>query len=567
MNNTINRVPPPTNEPVLSYSPGSPERLRLKVRLEELKHEEIEIPAFINGREIFTGSTESVYAPHERTRKLGNLHLCGENEAKQAISAAREAQHDWANMHWTDRAAIFLKAADLLAGPWRDTLNASTMLGQSKNVYQAEIDAACEMIDFFRFNVHFMQQIYEDQPLSSGSTWNRLQYRPLEGFVFAVTPFNFTSIQGNLPTAPALMGNTVIWKPSSTSMYSAYFTYKLLEEAGLPPGVINMLPGHGPDIGDPVFASPHLAGLHFTGSTGTFQRMWQTIGQNIASYAGYPRIVGETGGKDFIVAHPTADARAVATAIVRGGFEYQGQKCSAVSRAYVPKSLWPEIKGELLDQLSEIKMGPVEDFTNFVNAVIDQKSFDKISSYIDRAVRADGVEVLHGGTFSDDEGFFIEPTVLQVEDPLYRTMCEEIFGPVVTIYVYADKDFESTLDLVDTTSPYALTGAIFARERAAIIQATERLTHAAGNFYVNDKPTGAVVGQQPFGGGRASGTNDKAGSYLNLVRWVSPRVIKETFNPPRHYGYPFLEPDEGTPSYAHASGGDGGAAKAQRSIE
>lgn len=561
MNNTINRVPLPTNEPVHTYRPGSPERVSLKARLEELKREVVEIPAFIGGREIHTGSTESVYAPHERTRKLATLHLCGEQEAEQAISAAREAQHDWANMHWTDRAAIFLKAAELLSGPWRDTLNASTMLGQSKNAFQAEIDAACEMIDFFRFNVHFMQQIYEDQPLSSAGMWNQIQYRPLEGFVFAVTPFNFTSIQGNLPAAPALMGNTVIWKPSSTSTYSAYFTYRLLEEAGLPPGVINMLPGHGSHVGDPVFASPYFAGLHFTGSTGTFQHMWQTIGQNIARYTSYPRIVGETGGKDFIVAHPSADAKAVATAIVRGGFEYQGQKCSAVSRAYLPESLWTQIKNEMLDQLSEIKMGPVEDFTNFVNAVIDRKSYDKISSYIDRAARVDGVEVLHGGTFSDEEGFYIAPTLLRVENPHYRTMCEEIFGPVVTVYVYPDQDFDATLELVNTTSPYALTGAVFARDRKAIIRASERLTHAAGNFYINDKPTGAVVGQQPFGGARASGTNDKAGSYLNLIRWVSPRVIKETFNPAQHYAYPFLEPDEASPTYAQAASGDGGVNK------
>lgn len=567
MNNTINRVPPPTNEPVLSYRPGSAERARLKARLEELKREIVEIPAFIGGREIYTGKTESVHAPHERARKLATLHLCGENEAEQAIRAAREAQHDWANMHWTDRAAIFLKAADLLAGPWRDTLNAATMLGQSKNAYQAEIDAACELIDFFRFNVHYMQQIYEDQPLSAPGTWNQVQYRPLEGFVFAVTPFNFTSIQGNLPAAPALMGNTVIWKPSSTSTYSAYFTYRLLEEAGLPPGVINMLPGHGPDVGDPVFASPHFAGLHFTGSTATFQRMWQTIGQNVTGYRGYPRIVGETGGKDFILAHTSADAKAVATAIVRGGFEYQGQKCSAASRVYLPKSLWPQIKVELLEQLHEIKMGPVEDFTNFVNAVIDQKSFNKISSYIDQAIRRDGIEVLHGGTFNDEEGFFIAPTVLQVEDPLYRTMCEEIFGPVVSVYVYADQEFDAILDLVDTTSPYALTGAIFARDRKAIIQATERLTNAAGNFYINDKPTGAVVGQQPFGGARASGTNDKAGSYLNLIRWVSPRAIKETFNPARHFSYPFLEPDKDTPSYSHAPTGDGGRVKTPSSYD
>ncbi|HET6567780.1 MAG TPA: L-glutamate gamma-semialdehyde dehydrogenase [Rhodothermales bacterium] len=544
MNNALPRVPAPRNEPVQDYRPNSPERTKLKAKLEELKRERVEIPAFIGGEEIYSGNTEPVYAPHDHALQLGTLHLCGPEQVERAIAATRTVQHDWAAMHWTDRASIFLKAAELLSGPWRDILNAATMLGQSKNAYQAEIDSACELIDFFRFNAYYMQQIYEEQPFSSSGVWNRLQYRPLEGFVFAVTPFNFTSIQGNLPTAPALMGNTVIWKPSSTSSYSAYFIYKLLEEAGLPPGVINMLPGHGPDVGDAAFASPELAGLHFTGSTATFQHMWRTIGENIASYKGYPRIVGETGGKDFIVAHGSADVEAVATAIVRGGFEYQGQKCSAVSRAYVPESLWPDIKDELLRQLSQVKMGPVEDFSCFVNAVIDRKSYDKITSYIRRATDSGDVEILHGGQYDDTKGYFIEPTVLLTKDPLYRTMCEEIFGPVVTLYVYPDDTYVPTLDLIDTTSPYALTGGVFARDRSAIGLATEHLVHAAGNFYINDKPTGAVVGQQPFGGGRASGTNDKAGSYLNLLRWVSPRTIKETFSPPRHFTYPFLEPGE-----------------------
>jgi 1-pyrroline-5-carboxylate dehydrogenase len=545
MNNAISHVPLPVNEPVRTYQPGSAERNSLQQRLEKLKEEQVEIPAFIGGRAIHTGRTEGVHPPHDHQRQLAQAHLCGPAEVDMALRASQDAWHDWAAMPWTDRAAIFLKAADLLAGPWRDTLNAATMLGQSKNVHQAEIDSACELIDFFRYNVFFMQQIYEDQPLSSPAVWNRMQYRPLEGFVFAVTPFNFTSIQGNLPTAPALMGNTVLWKPASTSIYSAYFIYKLLEEAGLPPGVINMLPGHGPDIGDPVLASADFAGLHFTGSTGTFQHMWRIIGEHIGKYKGYPRIVGETGGKDFIVAHASADVKAVATAVVRGGFEYQGQKCSAVSRVYFPESLWPEIRQELTAQLSEVRVGPVDDFTNFMNAVIDRKSFDKVTSYINRAIHTDKLEIIYGGGYSDEEGYFIEPTVIQVKEPSYVTMCEEIFGPVVSIYVYPDSKFEDILATVDKTSPYALTGAVFAQDRAAIIKASEQLTYAAGNFYINDKPTGAVVGQQPFGGSRASGTNDKAGSYLNLLRWVSPRTIKETFNPPRHFTYPYLQSDSG----------------------
>ncbi|MFQ5571924.1 MAG: L-glutamate gamma-semialdehyde dehydrogenase [Rhodothermales bacterium] len=544
MNNTITHTPPAVNEPVRAYAPGSTERASLARRLKEMKRLNVDIPAFIGGEEVRTGQSRTVHPPHELSHTLGTIHYNGKVEVDQAIAAALEAHHDWSRMHWTDRAAIFLKAADLLAGPWRDTLNAASMLGQSKNVHQAEIDAACELIDFLRFNVNYMEQIYSDQPISSPGIWNRLQYRPLEGFVFAVTPFNFTSIQGNLPLAPALMGNTVLWKPATSSVYSAYFTYKLLEAAGLPPGVINMVPGRGASIGDPAFASQHLAGLHFTGSTGTFQHMWRTIGENIAQYRTYPRIVGETGGKDFIIAHTSADPRAVATAVVRGGFEYQGQKCSAASRIYLPQSRWASTRDEMLQQLSEIKMGSVEDFSNFMNAVIDKPAIDNITAYIDRAKQADGVTVLHGGNYSDEEGYFIEPTVLLVDDPKYQTMCEEIFGPVVTIYVYPDEKFEETLTLVDESSPYALTGAIFAQDRAIINQAMERLVDAAGNFYINDKPTGAVVGQQPFGGARASGTNDKAGSPMNLMRWVSARSIKETFNPPTHFSYPYLAPDE-----------------------
>jgi 1-pyrroline-5-carboxylate dehydrogenase len=542
MNNSLAPVPPAVNEPVLSYAPGSPERASLKKKLASLKSNEVDVPAFIGGREVRTGDTEAIRPPHETSHTLGHVHQCGEEDIQQAIQAALDARHDWARMHWTDRAAIFLKAAELLAGPWRDTLNGATMLGQSKNAYQAEIDAACELIDFLRFNVQYMQEIYENQPASSRGIWNRLQYRPLEGFVFAVTPFNFTAIAGNLPTAPALMGNTVVWKPATSAIYSAYYLYRLLEAAGLPPGVINLVPGHGPPIGKHVFAHPQLSGLHFTGSTGTFQHMWRTIGGNIASYRSYPRIVGETGGKDFILAHPSADVTAVATAIVRGAFEYQGQKCSAASRVYIPRSIWPDVERELLGQLEEVEMGTVEDFSNFVNAVIDRPAYDSITGYIDQA-RRDGVTVLAGGDYSDEEGFFIEPTVLLTEDPLYRTMCEEIFGPVVSLYVFDDARWDDTLKLLDESSPYALTGAVFAQDRRALAETTERLRDNAGNFYLNDKPTGAVVNQQPFGGARASGTNDKAGSYLNLLRWTSARSIKENFNPPHHFSYPFLGSD------------------------
>ncbi len=543
MSNTIVKVPAPTNETVLSYAPGSSERRSLKERLNSLKKEQVEIPAMIGGREVRTGETVDLMAPHDHGQKLAVAQLCGADEVAQAVDSALAARHEWARMPFSDRAAIFLKAADLLAGPWRDTLNASTMLGQSKNAFQAEIDAACELIDFWRFNAKYAEDLFADQPFSAPGTWNQMQYRPLEGFVFAVTPFNFTSIQGNLPTAPALMGNTVLWKPSTTSLFSAYYTYRLLEAAGLPPGVINMLPGRGPEVGDPVFASEHLAGLHFTGSTRTFQHMWRTIGSNIGSYRSYPRIVGETGGKDFIVAHASADADAVATAIVRGSFEYQGQKCSAASRTYIPKSLWPQIRGRLVEQLKEVTMGPVEDFTNFMNAVIDRDAYDSITGYIDEARECEEVEIVHGGTYDDEQGFFIQPTVLKVTDPEHRTMCEEIFGPVVSVFVYEDARYDETLDLLDETSPYALTGAVFAEDRTVIRKTMDRLVDNAGNFYINDKPTGAVVGQQPFGGARGSGTNDKAGSALNLVRWISARSIKENFNPPRHFAYPFLLPD------------------------
>ena len=542
MNNLLPRIPQPHNEPVLSYAPGSPERARLKRKIQELKSSPLEIPLFIDGKEVRTGNTERMAPPHDHRNDLGVVHCGGEQEALQAIESCVSARNDWMRMPWTERAAVFLRAADLLAGPWRDTLNAATMLGQSKNAHQAEIDSACELIDFLRFNAHFMEQIYKDQPYSPPGMWNQLQYRPLEGFVLAVTPFNFTAIQGNLSAAPAMMGNTILWKPSSTAVYSAYYIYKLFEAAGLPPGVINMVPGHGPDIGNPAVASPDFAGLHFTGSTRTFQHLWKAIGANIASYKSYPRIVGETGGKDFIVAHPSADPLAVATAIVRGGYEYQGQKCSAASRVYIPKSLWKTVKESVQAQLAEVKMGTVEDFGNFVNAVIDKKSFDNITAYIDHA-KAAGVEIVAGGTYSDEVGYFVAPTLLRVDDPKYTTMCEEIFGPVVTAFVYEDAHFSETLTLVNTTSPYALTGAIFARERAAIQEALDALVDAAGNFYINDKPTGAVVGQQPFGGGRASGTNDKAGSYLNLVRWMSTRTIKETFSPAQHFGYPYLLPE------------------------
>jgi 1-pyrroline-5-carboxylate dehydrogenase len=543
MPNAKSTVPHPVNEPVLDYRPGSPERRELKETIEVLKGEQIEIPCVIGGRHVFTGTTKDISAPHRHATKLGRVHMVSEPEIKQAVDSAVSVRRDWMHTDWQDRAAIFLRAAELLAGPWRQRVNAATMICQSKNAYQAEIDAAAELIDFFRFNASFMQQIYEQQPISTSAAWNRTDYRGLEGFVFAVTPFNFTSIGGNLPTAPAMMGNTVLWKPATTAVYSSWVLYQLLEEAGLPAGVINFVPGSGANVGTPTFASEHFAGLHFTGSTPTFQFMWKTIAENLPSYRSYPRIVGETGGKDFIMVHNSANPIEVATAIVRGGFEYQGQKCSAASRIYVPESLWPEIENEMASQLDEIKMGPVEDFSNFMNAVIDRTSFDQLTGYIEDARKADDAEIIFGGGYDDAEGYFIEPTVIKVTNPNYVTMCEELFGPVVTLFVYKDSAWTETLEIIDNTSPFALTGAVFANDRNAIIEASTRLDEAAGNFYINDKPSGAVVGQQPFGGARASGTNDKAGSMLNLVRWISARSIKETFSPARHFSYPFLEPD------------------------
>jgi 1-pyrroline-5-carboxylate dehydrogenase len=536
--NGTRRVPPPVNEPVRAYAPGSAERQELKERLRQMAGERIDIPLIIGGREVRTGSTAQAVMPHDHRHVLADWHLAGSEHVAQAIEAAREAHREWANWPWEDRAAIFLKAAELLSTTWRATLNAATMLGQSKTAFQAEIDSACELADFWRFNPYFAQQLYDEQPLSDRSMWNQLDYRPLEGFVYAVTPFNFTSIAGNLPTAPALMGNTVIWKPASSAMLSAYYIMRLLEAAGLPPGVINFVPGDAGAISNQLIAHRDFAGVHFTGSTAVFNAIWQQIGTNIARYRSYPRIVGETGGKDFIVAHPSADPEALAVAIVRGGFEYQGQKCSAVSRVYVPASLWREVRDRLVAMIQEIRVGDVTDFRNFMGAVIDRKAFTKISEYLDDAKR--NATVLAGGTARGEEGYFIEPTLVETRDPGYRLLCEEIFGPVVTAYVYPDAQFEETLSLVDRTSPYALTGSIFARDRAAIRQATFALRNAAGNFYINDKPTGAVVGQQPFGGARASGTNDKAGSKLNLTRWVSARAIKETYVPPRDYRYPFM---------------------------
>ena len=554
MNNAVVHPPEPRNEPVHTYGPGTPERASLQAAVERVRSQSHVVCPVVGGERIETGRTGALHVPHDLSSDVGVYHKAGAAEVELAIRAGVEARQDWARMAWTDRAAIFLKAADLLAGPWRDRLNAATMVGQSKNAYQAEIDAACELIDFFRYNVHFASEIYAQQPYSPPGVWNRVEYRPLEGFVFAVTPFNFTSIAGNLPTAPAIMGCTVLWKPASTALLSAQVIMELLEEAGLPPGVINMLPGDGADVGDPIFASEHFAGLHFTGSTGTFNHFWKTIGSNVGSYRSYPRIVGETGGKDFIVAHESADPIEVATAIVRGGFEYQGQKCSAASRVYVPESLWPDVERSVREQLDQVRMGPVEDFSNFVNAVIDRRSYDGITSYIERARDAAGVEIVAGGEHRDDDGFYIEPTVLRVDDPQYETMRDELFGPVVSLYVApASTSFDDLLQLVDRTSPYALTGAVFARDRAAVAHASDRLMDAAGNFYINDKPTGAVVGQQPFGGARASSTNDKAGSSVNLLRWTSLRSIKETFVPATHFAYPFLAPDEPETVPAHVA--------------
>ncbi len=533
------RVPIPLNEPVKGYAPGSPEKLELKARLKAMAAERVDIPVIIGGREIRTGATAQAVMPHDHAHVLADWHKAGPDEIQQAVKAAEAAQREWANWSWEDRAAVFLKAAELLATTWRQTVNAATMLGQSKTVHQAEIDAACELIDFWRFNPAYAQELYDEQPLSDRSMWNQLDYRALEGFVYAVTPFNFTSIAGNLPTAPALMGNAVIWKPAASAMLSAYYIMKLLEEAGLPPGVINFLPGDPVAISGALLAHRDLAGVHFTGSTGVFNSMWETIGKNMGRYRSYPRIVGETGGKDFIVAHASADPAALAVAIARGGFEYQGQKCSAASRVYVPRSLWPEVRDRTVAIMQDMRMGDVTDFRNFVGAVIDAKAHGKIADYVSHA--GANARIVQGGTVKGEHGYFIEPTLVETTDPGYRTMCEEIFGPLVTAHVYDDAKWEETLRVVDETSPYALTGAIFSRDRKAVKQASIGLRNAAGNFYINDKPTGAVVGQQPFGGARSSGTNDKAGSKLNLVRWVSARNVKETFVPPTDYKYPFMD--------------------------
>jgi 1-pyrroline-5-carboxylate dehydrogenase len=532
-------VPTPVNEPVLAYAPQSAERAALEAELTRQAGEIVEIPCVVGGKRIFTGNTVDVTNPCDHGHVLARVHLAGEAEVAAAIEAAAEARDVWARMGWEDRVAIFLKAASMLRGPWRARVNAATMLGQSKTVHQAEIDAACELIDFWQFNASYVEQILQDQPpVSPAGVWNRLDHRPLDGFVFAIAPFNFTSIALNLPTAPAMVGNTVLWKPSLTSSLSCWHLFELVEAAGLPPGVINLLNGHGPDVGEPILRHPDLGGVHFTGSTGTFHHIWRTVGTNIAGYRQYPRLVGETGGKDFIVAHPSADPEAVAIAILRGSFEYQGQKCSAASRLYLPSNLWGDVRDRVAAGMAEMKQGDVRDFSNFVGAVIDERAFTKISGYVDLANAE--TEVVAGGGYDRSKGWFVQPTFARVPDPAHRLMSEEIFGPVIAAHVYEPATWEETLRLVDQTGPYALTGAVFAGERTALVQATDALRHAAGNFYLNDKPTGAVVGQQPFGGGRASGTNDKAGSALNLQRWISPRTIKETFSPPTDWRYPFL---------------------------
>ena len=538
------KVPEQKNEPVKNYSPGSPERKALQLALAEAREVQEDIPMYIGGEKVFTDKKIALHPPHDHQHILGYFHEGDSSHVEQAINAALGAKEAWESLSWEHRASVFLKAADLIAGPYREKINAATMLGQSKNAYQAEIDAACELIDFLRFNVHFMTEIYAQQPPVAGDAiWNRTEQRPLEGFVFALTPFNFTAISGNLPAAPALMGNTVVWKPAFTQIYAARVIMEVFREAGLPDGVINLIYVDGPAAGEVIFSHPDFAGIHFTGSTAVFQTIWKTIGENIHRYKSYPRIVGETGGKDFLIAHKSAHAKQVATALSRGAFEYQGQKCSAASRAYIPSNLWDDVKKYLLEDLDSMKMGGVEDFSNFINAVIDEKSFDKIAGYIDRAKVAPNVEIIAGGKYDKSVGYFIQPTVLVVQDPMYPTMQEEIFGPVLTVYVYHEDHFDTTLELVDQTSPYALTGAVFSKDRYAIELASHKLKNAAGNFYINDKPTGAVVGQQPFGGARASGTNDKAGSMIKLLRWVSPRTIKETFISPTDYRYPFLEKD------------------------
>jgi len=536
----IFRVPPARNEPVRDFLPGSPERASLQTRLTQMAGERIEAPLVIGGKEVFTGKTREAVMPHDREHVLADVQQGGAAEVQAAIAAGAEAWKDWSRWPWEERASVFLRAAELLAGPWRDTLDAATMLGQSKTAHQAEIDSACELIDFLRFNVEYMTRIYSEQPLSGPGVWNRMEYRPLEGFVFAVSPFNFTAIAGNLPSSAALMGNVVLWKPASTAMVSAHYLMQLWEAAGLPPGVINLVYGSGAEIGDAALASSELAGIHFTGSTGVFNAMWRTVGANMDSYRNYPRIVGETGGKDFILAHPSADLGAVAAAVVRGSFEYQGQKCSAASRVYAPSNLWPALRDLLAEEVGTIKMGDVSDFSNFMGAVIDSGSFATQREAIEEArTHAESSVVVGGGT-DDSKGFFVEPTVIETRDPGFRLLRDELFGPVVTAYVYDESKWDDTLELVDSTAPYGLTGAVFAEDRAAVAEASEKLRYAAGNFYVNDKPTGAVVGQQPFGGSRASGTNDKAGSIWNLIRWVTPRTIKDTFVPAQDYRYPFL---------------------------
>lgn len=540
MNGFFN-VPAPINEPVLNYAPGSNERAELKSALADARSKELDVPMYIGGEEVRTGNKMRMSPPHDHKHTLGHFHQGDKTHVTKAIDAALAAKSKWEDLAWEQRAAIFLRAADLIAGPYRAKLNAATMLGQSKNAYQAEIDAACELIDFLRFNVNFMTQIYREQPVSGKGMWNRIEYRPLEGFVFALTPFNFTAIAGNLPTSAAMMGNVVVWKPANTQVYAANVLMEIFKKAGLPDGVINLVYVSGPDAGDVIFSHPDFAGIHFTGSTGVFQNVWKTIGNNIHKFKTYPRIVGETGGKDFIMIHKSAEVEMTATAIVRGAFEYQGQKCSAASRVYVPSNLWPAIKEKMIADMATFKMGPTEDFGNFINAVIDEKSFDKIANYIEEAKKDDNCEIIAGGTYDKSSGYFVAPTVIVTKDPKYKTMCEEIFGPVLTVYVYDAEKFEETLALVDSTSEYALTGSIIAEDRYAIELATKKLRNAAGNFYINDKPTGAVVGQQPFGGARASGTNDKAGAMVNLLRWTSMRTIKETFAAPTDYRYPFLD--------------------------
>ena len=541
MSNAVFKIEKPKNEPVLSYAPGTKERKELKARLVELRNQEIEIPLIIGGKKVRTGKLGKCIIPHNKETVIGRYHMAGEDEVAQAIEAALAARSEWEAMPWEHRASIFLKAAEMLSGPYRSTINAATMLCQSKTAYQAEVDAACELIDMLKFNAYFLNEIYKEQPESTKDAWNRMEYRPLEGFVFAVTPFNFTSIAGNLPTSPAMAGNVVLWKPASSAVYSAYHVMTVLQKAGLPDGVINFIPGPGNVLGNIVLSNPWLAGVHFTGSTATFQSMWQTVGENLPNYRTYPRLVGETGGKDFVFVHPSADLEPLVTALVRGAFEFQGQKCSAASRAYVPESIWPKLRQRLIEDVESIKVGDVEDFRNFMGAVIDLPAFRSIKSYIEYAKESPEAEIICGGKCDDTVGFFIDPTVIVTTNPHFKTMQEEIFGPVLTIYVYKDEDIEEALNLCDSTSIYGLTGAVFAQDRKAIVEIEKRLTHAAGNFYINDKPTGAVIAQQPFGGARASGTNDKAGSKINMMRWVSARAIKENLNPAVGYKYPFMD--------------------------